>query len=277
LVLSGGGALGSWQAAALLALEKEGLEFDSVLGFSAGALTGVYYCLGRMAEGVEGWRRHEGGTLTLRPRLFPPSIFSNAPIAEAVPFIKNDDEAKTLCRRRLIVVSALRSRARAISAIYTPGGSDGWDGPLLPHLLASCAIPVVFPPVRLNFRGESVALFDGGVPCAEPMSFSALAHCRDIITLDVVRPDEVGRPGSGILGRIDQRARETMRTLIGQGLGSLTAASDPPRIFRLAPSKILGYTMLDFNNITKIAGSLDQGQEDASRFLENPADFAAIQ
>lgn len=274
LALSGGGALGSWQAAAVLALEKAGLEFDSVLGFSAGALTGTYYCLGRTEEGVENWRRLKGDTLRFQPRLFPFSLFSDAPIREAVPFVEDDEQAKTLTRRRLIVVSALRSRKRSIDAVFTPGGREGWNGPLLGHLLASCAIPVVFPPARLNLRGEAVDLFDGGVPCREPMDFKSLASCRDIIALDVVRPEEIGRQGSGILGRIDQKARETMRLLIGQGLASLRSLPEPPRVFRLPPSSILPLSMLDFSKLDRIKECLDQGQKDAERFLDRPEDFA---
>ncbi len=267
LVLSGGGALGSWQAAALLGLESAGLDFDSILGFSAGALTGIYSGFGRLSEAVDNWRRHQGGTLRLSPRLFPPSLFSDAPIREAVPFIASDDEARAGLRRRLIVVSALRSRQRAVYPEFTPGGRSGWDGPLLSHLLASCAIPLIFPPVRLTFRGAPVALFDGGVPCAEPMSFLSLASCRDIVVLDVVRPEEAGRRGGGVFGRIDQRARETMLHLIGQGLSSLKDSPEPPRIFRLAPSKTLEYTMLDFNNTARIRASIDQGAADAADFL----------
>ncbi|MBI3554501.1 MAG: patatin-like phospholipase family protein [Elusimicrobia bacterium] len=273
LVLSGGGALGSWQAAALAALAGAGLEFDSVLGFSAGALAGAYYALGRIDEAVRRWRAHEGTGLHFSPRLFPPSLFSDVTIREGASCAADDAAAKSALRCRLVVVSARRSRDRAFYGVFTPGGRDGWDGPLHSHLLASCSIPLIFPPVRLEFRGERLTAFDGGVPCSEPMSFEALGPCGDALVLDVVRPEEKDRRPPGLFAGVDHQARVTMRTLIGQGLASLRARSEPPRIFRLAPSRILAYKMLDLNDHSNIDASLELGAEDARRFLKDPASF----
>jgi predicted acylesterase/phospholipase RssA len=255
-------------------LERAGLAFDSVLGFSVGALTGAYYSMGLMEDAVERWRLHRGGTLRLAPRLFPPSLFSNMPIREAVAWAGDDEQAKARARCRLVVVSSLCSRQRAIYPVFTPEGRGGWDAPLLDHLLASCAIPLVFPRVRLGFRGEELALFDGGVACAQPMSFEALGACRDVIALEVVRREEEGRRRVSLLREIDQRARETMLLLFAQGLGSLRARSHPPRVYRLAPSRVLEFTMLDFNDVERIRQSLDLGTADALGFLERPEGFA---
>ena len=70
LVLVGGGAHGAWQAAVLDQLErKHHLEFDHILCFSIGSLTGTAYLLdrvpkrawiGRQRHGVDGPGRHPG-------------------------------------------------------------------------------------------------------------------------------------------------------------------------------------------------------------------------
>lgn len=269
LVLSAGGALACWQAGALESLSEGGLVFDSVLGFSAGALTGAAYVLGTLEGAVERWRNLNGGILRFSPRLFPLSLFSDRPIWESLDYGFDEEETKARARCRLVVVSARFERSRPVYAVFTPGGRQGWDAPLSGHLAASCAIPLVFPPVRLEFRGENLLLFDGGVPCGEPMSFRDLAGCKDVLILEMVRPEEMGRARRGWIERLDQRARETLLGLIGEGVGSLRSLPDPPRIFRLAPSRTLELTMLSFKGVP-IREGLALGKEDARAFLQDP-------
>src|SRR5205807_840212 len=95
-------------------------------------------------------------------------------------------------------------------------------------------------------RGQKHFLVDGGVPCAEPMSFLEVGASRDLLVLDVVRAEEALRRPPGVLAGIDHAARQSMRVLMAQGLDSLRALPRPPRVFRLAPSRILAYKMLDF-------------------------------
>lgn len=272
LVLSGGGALGAWQAAAVHDLEKRhGLKFDSVLGFSMGAITGANYLLGRMEELLAAWRTINGGALRFSPRLFPPSLFSNKPIWDAVDYALGEERAKAASRCRFVAVSALRKRSKPVYAVYTPQARQEWDAPLARHLVASCSIPVVFPPVSLSYRGQPVSLVDGGVFCEEPLSFTALGDCRDVLVLEMVLPEEIGRP-SPWLKRLDQKGRQTCRALIDQGVASLKALKNPPRVFRLAPSKILDFQMLDFRRV-HIEKSLALGSADAADFIERPRDY----
>jgi predicted acylesterase/phospholipase RssA len=63
LFLSGGGALGCWQVAALRRLTAEGLAFDAVMGVSVGALTGAYYAIDGLDAWHERWERINGSVL----------------------------------------------------------------------------------------------------------------------------------------------------------------------------------------------------------------------
>jgi len=273
LVLSGGGALGSWQGALVHSLEKNyGLTFDSVMGFSAGALTGVNYFLNRMDDVIARWRNVRDDTMRFSPRLFPLSLFSPKPIWEAIDYTLNEEEMKKSGRCRFVVASATTQRSRYIYAAYTPRGKEGWDAPLARHIVASCSIPVVFPPTRLAYRGQSMSLMDGGVICAEPFSFEALHDCQDVIVAQTIRPEEFGQPRGGIWDRLDKRGRDTILTLMNQGIASLRNRANPPRVFQLPPSKILGFKMLQFHG-PQIAASLAQGAADAAAFMEKPQDF----
>lgn len=260
LALAGGGALGGWQAAALSALSAAGLSFDEVLGFSAGALNGVSYALGRLDETLERWRATDGGVLRLSPRLFPPSLFSARPLEESLAFAADDARARAALRCPLTIVTARADRSCPVYARFTR--ESEWDGPLLPQLVASCAIPLIFPRVALTVRGERLTVFDGGVPCRTPMSFSGLKGCRDVVVLEMVREDEP-LTGRGIWA-IEARSRAAVRGLIDQGAASLEAAG--VRVLRLRPSRRLDFSMLSFQG-EKIREAMELGAADAKTFL----------
>lgn len=270
LALSGGGALGSWQTAAMDALERAGLSFDAVIGFSAGALNASYYFLSKTEEALERWRRADGALIRPAPKLRPFSLFSNRPIWEAMDGI-DDHRAKAKGRCRLVVISAPADRSRPVYAKFEPNGGHAWDGPLVEHVVASCSIPIAFPPVRLNFRGRDHTLIDGGIPCAEPVSFRELGPCKDVIVLEMIRADEPQRRW-GPYAAFNSKVRLTTRWVMNQGVTSLTTLPDAPRVFRLAPSRHLDFAMLDFRR-KNTGPSLELGAQDAKTFLNKPEDY----
>lgn len=266
LALSGGGALGAWQIGALAALEEGGLSFDAALGFSAGALNGAAYALGVTGKALELWGALDFRVLKLSPRLYPPSLFSDAPIREKLSYLGTDEQARASMRCPLTVVSAAADRSRPVYARFERGGR--WDGRLEDHLVASCAIPLVFPRQVLPLGGAPLSLFDGGVPCKQPLSFEALADCADVLVLEMVRPEEVGAPAWHPVAEINRRSRETVVRLMGQGVASLRPRGT--RVFRLRPSRPLGYSMLDFRP-AGMAAARELGRRDAEAFLRSPA------
>lgn len=277
LALSAGGALGSWQIGALHALERAGLSFDSVMGFSAGALAAAVYALGLTEEALRRWEKVDGGILSPRPRLWPPALFSDRSLWEAVDYAADEEAARARTRCRLTVASARADRSGRVYARFSPPGQGPWDAPLAAHIVASCSIPLIFPSVTLAYRDERLRLFDGGVPCREPLSFRCLEDCRDVLVLEVVRPEE--RAGRGppffrawwdkAFSPFDRRMRELVRRLMDEGVRSLQGLPQPPRIFRLAPSRPLAYTALSFRR-SDILASLELGARDAQAFLREP-------
>lgn len=270
LFLSGGGALGSWQASALAAMEEKcGPIFDSVMGFSAGALTGAAYFLGETHEAVKTWQKVDHKVMKFSPRIMPFALYSSPPLGHLLEEAHDEVHAKKVGRCRLAIVSSCRALDKPVYAVFTPEGRDGWDSPLDKHLLASCAIPAIFPPVSLKYRGHKLSLVDGGVPMGQALSLDELGECKDVVIVAMTRPEEAGLPRKW-LNPFDQIGRETMMYLVNQAIKSLKKRKHPPRIFLMMPSKVLDFGMLNFKP-AKIDQAIALGASDAADFLSDPA------
>ncbi|PCI40482.1 MAG: hypothetical protein COB53_01065 [Elusimicrobia bacterium] len=274
LVLAGGASHGAWQAGMIEGLVREGLIFDDVFGFSIGSLNGAGYCLQKLDILIDIWRNIEDSRiLRFQPRLFPFSMYSNAALAEVVTHGGSEDEAMNSCRSRFTIVSTDKNDQRHCYARFTPQGKEGWDGPIARHMMASCAIPMVFPPVKIDVRGRTRHLVDGGVWVSENISFEAVAHCEDIIVLVMTHPEDLGRKaGFGYVKRREQRVREGLWDYMDSGVRTLANLPKKPRIFKVYPSSRLDYSLLAFKN-KFCTPAVDQGIADASAFLKDPSEF----
>ncbi|MFI5362730.1 MAG: patatin-like phospholipase family protein [Elusimicrobiota bacterium] len=268
LFLQGGGALGAWQAGALEALDAAGVRFDAVMGYSIGVVNGAALAFGRLDRALEMWRGLDGGVLTPRPRLRPFALCSPAALSAFFRDERDDAAAKAALRVDLTVASAVPATSETVNARFTPGGRGEWDGPFIAHAAASCAIPVVFPPVDLDFRGRRLRLFDGGVPMRSPLDFTPLAGCADLLVLEMVRADEMGRRELLPWRSLDQGGREAGRRIVDRALEALRlSAESQPRVIRLAPSRRLEPMMLDFR-ARGLRKMLALGAEDARAVLD---------
>ncbi|MDE2038388.1 MAG: patatin-like phospholipase family protein [Elusimicrobia bacterium] len=265
LVLAGGGSLGAWQAGALLALEEAGLSFDAVLGFSAGAINGSAYALGEMALARRRWLDCDR-LLRPSPRLWPPSLFSARPLCEKFDFLQDEERARQRSRCRLVVASASRGQDRRLYAEFDAKRGI-WDGPLVRQVLASCAIPLIFPPVRLKLRGREELCVDAGVNSREPFSLASLGHCADVLVIEMVLPRELERRTWTPWSALDRRGRFLCWRLIEEGAAELRRRDPQTRLLRLRPSRPLSWRMLDFSSeLARQAAQL--GEADARAFLE---------
>lgn len=179
IVLSGGAALGSAQVGMLEALSRAGVEPALILGTSAGAINASFFASDPTLAGAERladiWleltTRHVFGTTThraanlLRARsgLSSPEGLRKV-IADNLSFDRLED-APTPCG---VVTTHLRSGTAVLHRV----------GSAVELLLASAAIPGVFPPVRLSPEDAPTrpgTHVDGGVRCMVPVEM-ALAH-----------------------------------------------------------------------------------------------------
>lgn len=178
MVLSGGGSLGAVQAGMLLALSEAGVAVDLIVGASVGALNGAFYADDPTPAGaarlVALWRGLQ------RRDVFPLTLWAGL---KALVFGR--DHLVEPAALRGIVCRALRMQrleeARVELHVVATDILSGADvllshGEVAGALLASTAIPVVFPPVLLEGR----QLVDGGVSNNTPIT-NAIALGADRI------------------------------------------------------------------------------------------------
>lgn len=271
LVLASGGALGSWQSGFLTALvDRHGAAFDRVLGVSTGALTTAAYVLGHMEVLRETWRDiSKTRILRWKPRLDPPTMFGNESLYEALAHAGDDEAAKKMTRVPFGIFVTEKATGRRRLARFSPGGADGWDGPLTSHLVASCSIPDVFPPVPLTVDGKTTLHVDGARR-GDPPDFSYLAVCKDVLVVEMIRPGEPGLwPGLNPVRWRERRVRRGQRTFVDAGVESLAALPGAPRVFRAMPSAVLDFSLIAFRTgVCRRAFEL--GERDAAAFAAKP-------
>ncbi|MFK0250749.1 patatin-like phospholipase family protein [Amycolatopsis azurea] len=190
-VLGGGGSLGAMQVGMLRALTEAGIGPDLVVGTSVGSLNAAVLALGgesgdRLDRIWSRMTRHEafpGGVLsqvrTLRhskTNLFPNTGLAaivDEHIGEGVRF---EDLALPLGVVATDVDTAEPLLIRS--------------GPVLAPLLASCAIPGIYPPVPFGER----TLYDGGLVANVPMRQALAMGAKSLVVLDCVFPGKM--PGT---------------------------------------------------------------------------------
>ncbi len=167
-VLAGGGSLGSVQVGMLRALVLHGISPDLVVGASVGSINGAFFAGRPDAVGVQ---RLEEIWRGIRRR----DVFPLAPLASLFGFFSRPDHlVSPRALRRLIERNFPYDRlestplpAHVIATDLLTGDEVRLSsGPAVEALLASAAIPAIFPPVRIG----KLHLVDGGVANNTPIS-----------------------------------------------------------------------------------------------------------
>ncbi|HWU69366.1 MAG TPA: patatin-like phospholipase family protein [Stenotrophobium sp.] len=211
-VLAGGGSLGAVQVGMLKALIGAGIVPDMVVGASVGAINGA--CLAGQPD-MNGIARLEQIWLGLtRQRVFPLSpwgmlcgllqhrnyLMSPQGLADV---ITDGLPCKRLEDTRLpfhaVATDLLSGKAVTLSS-----------GPATEALLASAAIPAVFPPVRLG----GCELVDGGLASNTPMRTAVALGATRLIVLPTGLSCALKKPPSSVLGM----AMHALNVLIMQQL-----------------------------------------------------------
>ena len=160
-VLSGGGNQGVSQVGMLRALLERDIVPDVVIGTSAGALNGAAIAaapeLASVDHLTEVWTTTESSAVFPQGRLAQvwniiqrdSHLFSNDGLADVVDRARRAEHFEDLVVPLRVIATDLDSGEEVVLA----------RGPLQPALLASSALPGVFPPVEHDER----RLIDGGV------------------------------------------------------------------------------------------------------------------
>lgn len=258
-VLGGGASLGAVQPGMLRALRERGVYPDQITATSVGALNGAVLA----AYGPEGVDRLERMWTELqRSDVFPGNVLnllwrlgrSSSHIVEPVGL------------KRLVAATLdaetfedLRVPLAVVTLDLATGDQRVLDtGPLVPALLASAAIPGVFPPVLMNgFR-----LVDGGVVANVPVHHALGRGARSIVVLDTTVPAPA-TPGGPTVA--DILARVSQIQFRAQLMSSLPpVAAEVPVIYLPAP-RARKVSPIEFHHSAELMDDAYQ----AAAFLEH--------
>ncbi|MGH9783022.1 MAG: patatin-like phospholipase family protein [Terriglobia bacterium] len=180
IVLAGGGSFGAVQVGMLRELVVTGIVPDLVVGSSVGAINGAYFAGVPNAEGVAQLEAIWSG---LRRRdVFPFTWRSLAGLLARRDHLVDPRGLRALLQQRLPYRN-LEDATIPVHVVATDvldGGTvDLSTGPAADAVLASCAIPAAFPPVRIGER----RLMDGGVASNTPISVAVELGAERVIVL----------------------------------------------------------------------------------------------
>lgn len=149
LTLSGGGARGISHIGVLKALEELDVRIDCISGSSTGALVAALYAYGYSAEKILDTVISTKIFSSLRPAWTWTGLVSIMKIEELILKLMPENNFDVLKIPTTIATTNLnKGKAEYFS-----------EGKLIPVILASCCVPVIFAPVQLN--GEHYV--DGGL------------------------------------------------------------------------------------------------------------------
>lgn len=179
-VLAGGGSLGAIEVGMLRALLEHGERPHFVVGASAGAINGAYFAGDPTLEGVA---RMEATWRTLRrSQIFPLGFSSVIALVLRRDYLVRPDALRRLLEAHL-AYGALERAALPIHVVATDllSGDEVVlsTGPAVEAVLASAAIPGVFPSVTIAGR----VLVDGGVSNNTPISAAIGLGAQRILVL----------------------------------------------------------------------------------------------
>ena len=192
-VLGGGGKWGAVEVGMIQALHEAGVEADLILGTSIGAFNGAVIADYPGREGVERlngfWEEVTGADL------FQTGFFDRAlRVATLKPALHETSELRRLVEHAIhpdTRIEDLQVPFQCVAASIEAVTDHWFDaGPLIDAVLASSAVPALFPPVEID--GEH--FYDGGLVDSVPLGRAIHLGADVIYVLQVGRMESPLRP-----------------------------------------------------------------------------------
>ena len=184
-VLGGGGVLGAHEVGMLRALAESEIEPHLILGTSVGAINGAFFAADPTVQGVERltelWR---GSGVS--------EMSAGSVLRRVTTLARSGTHLESLHGARARLAAALPVKRvedltvpfQCVAASIERAAEHWFDrGELADVVLASCAVPGVLPPVRID--GEHY--IDGGIVNSIPVARAVMLGARSIYVLQVGR------------------------------------------------------------------------------------------
>ncbi|HOW89156.1 MAG TPA: patatin-like phospholipase family protein [Elusimicrobiales bacterium] len=293
LFLCGGGALGSWQSGVLARLVEAGLTFDAVAGFSVGSLNGAGYCYNKTGEMRDIWAgltpgrllsvrpgynniplelysHHGPGVLQtlgflLQKHISRMYMFSNKPLYAFLDSWLSRSGAGFGRDIKFYVIShAVETRLPYITRF--DGAARAQNLSFIDSLVASCAIPSIFPPVEVTERGRTYHLVDGGVIGIANINLNVFEGCKSIVMIGNSRDEDLDFPANGLLGHFESKARRMFALHTLKIYESRVFIRSAPAVHYFRPPEDLDLGILEFDG-AKCVRAFDIGSREAEKWL----------
>jgi NTE family protein len=197
-VFSGGTSLGSVQVGMLRAVFEAGIKPDLLVGTSAGAVNaasiGQEFTASRLEHLADIW----SGLRTS-------DIFGRFGIRSVLGLLNNRGALSSADRFLALLRSHLSHSHSALAIKTSVVATDFFtgspvifsEGDLALNVLASSAIPLIFPAVTVGSR----QLVDGGVVAHVPLAQAEMLGARTMVVFDAGYPCKLSRSPKGLLER----------------------------------------------------------------------------
>lgn len=261
LVLGGGGSRGAAHIGVAEVLQRESIPIDLIVGTSMGAIVGALYALDvppqEMARSISNWQ----GSNIFALNLFSARARQKQISRELAYFLGEKTFDDLRIPLAMMAVDMNTGREVVLDS-----------GPLLPAVLASSAVPAVFPPVEM----DGMKLADGGVIDSLNTEVAFVRGADRVIAVDVypqLEPDKWNDPLGAIMGLevplLSGGAEPGMVSSLWRSVRIAMWYIHAKRIALHPPDVLLRpdvgrYGSLDFNDI---AGPLRAGQDEAEKNL----------
>jgi predicted acylesterase/phospholipase RssA len=273
LVLGGGGGRGFAHLGVLRRLTEEGIPVDAICGTSAGAILGAAIARG---HGIDALMAHFRGVLArqwiLRPVIPMMSLVSDQPLRELGRSLYGDAQIEDLWLPFACNASNLTQRRK-----------DVFDrGPLAPAVLASSALPGLFPPVVI---GDELFV-DGALLLNLPVAPAQERWGGTTVVVDIGGPSRIGWAERALPTPFEAMMRYVRRegappTVATTILSAFAAAADEQSLDARARADllilpdVLDYPITDFRPLDEL---VELGAEAADRALAlwRPSDPAVV-
>ena len=183
-VLGGGGVLGAYEIGMLQALAEAGIRPDVVVGTSVGAINGAFVAAD--PDGAAAWLAEVWQGDAIQHAFSETFLGQVARLARSGTHLHSIEPLRQMLERSLpgSDFADLQLPFQCVAAsIETANAHWFSSGPVVPAVLASCAVPGLLPPVEVD--GEHY--FDGGLVDSIPVGRAVALGATTVYVLQVGR------------------------------------------------------------------------------------------
>lgn len=196
-VFAGGGSLGAIQVGMLHALLEAALRPDFVVGSSVGAINAAYFAGAPDLDGVSRLAAIWSGLR--RGDIFPLSLSGAVSLLRHPDFIVDPARLRHLVEAHIgfKTLEHARTPLHVMATDQQGVGVRLSTGPAVDAILASAAVPGIFPPVSLGGRH----LMDGAIAANTPLRLAVELGAKRIVVLPTGYACALKEPPKGVIAK----------------------------------------------------------------------------